>query len=117
MIQIIIKPDSQGYHAYCPQLRGLHVGGSTIQEATNNAKNAVEAYLISMIKHNEPLPIDEIIEINLEDVGGEIINMKKFINFLFEKRFSTKQVIMIQIIVIPIGLLIGWLIGQFIIFK
>jgi hypothetical protein len=42
---------------------------------------------------------------------------EKFINFLFEKKFSTKQFILLQLIIIPFGTLVGWLIGHFIIFK
>jgi predicted RNase H-like HicB family nuclease/predicted transcriptional regulator len=75
MLQIIIKQDTRGYYASCPQLKGLHIGGQTIEETTNNAKDAVEAYLISMIKHNEKLPINDMIEINLEtsDFQTEIV--------------------------------------------
>jgi hypothetical protein len=48
---------------------------------------------------------------------GEIKMWDRFVDFLFEKRFTTKQFILLQCIVISFGLFVGWLIGRFIIFK
>ncbi len=56
-IDIIIEPDESGFHAYCPALKGLHVGGDTKEEALKNAKDAAIAYLESLIKHGEPIPV------------------------------------------------------------
>lgn len=56
-ISIIIERDEPGYHAYCPGLKGLHVGGDTEEETFENAKQAVVAYLESLVKHGEPLPV------------------------------------------------------------
>jgi predicted RNase H-like HicB family nuclease len=60
-VQIFIKKDGEGYHAFCPALEGLHVGGNTLEEVKQNAKDAVEAYLLSLIKHDEPIPLGDII--------------------------------------------------------
>lgn len=59
-IPIIIEPDDGEFHAYSPLLKGLHVGGETEEEALKNAKDAAVAYLISLIKHGDPLPINNI---------------------------------------------------------
>ena len=56
-IQIFVEPDEDVYHAYCPALTGLHTCGNTVEEAISNAEDAARAYLQSLIKHNEPLPI------------------------------------------------------------
>lgn len=56
-LDIIIEPDGDGFHAYSPSLPGLHTCGQTEEEAIENAKNAALAYIESMIKHGEPLPI------------------------------------------------------------
>ncbi len=56
-IDIIIEPDESGFHAYCPALKGLHVGGDTKEEALQNARDAAIAYLESLIKHGEPIPV------------------------------------------------------------
>ena len=56
-VQIIVEPDEGGFYAYCPALKGLHVGGDTEEEALQNARDATIAYLHSLIRHGEPIPI------------------------------------------------------------
>jgi predicted RNase H-like HicB family nuclease len=56
-IDITIEPDESGFHAYCPALKGLHVDGDTKEEALQNARDAAIAYLESLIKHGEPIPV------------------------------------------------------------
>ena len=62
-VDIIIEPDDGGFHAYCPALKGLHTAGDTKEEALHNARDAAIAYLESLIKHNDPIPVG-IIKIN-----------------------------------------------------
>ena len=56
-VVIAIEPDEDGFHAFCPTLKGLHVGGSTIEEALSRAIDAARVYLESMKRHGEPIPI------------------------------------------------------------
>ena len=56
-IQICVEPDDDGFHAYCPALKGLHTSGATEDEAVSNAKDAAIAYLMSLIQHHDPIPI------------------------------------------------------------
>ena len=56
-ITLIVEPDGPGYHAYCPALDGLHVGGDTEEEAVENATDAVKVYLASLAQHGDPLPV------------------------------------------------------------
>lgn len=56
-VELMIERDGEGFHAFCPVLPGLHVGGDTEDEVLEFAKDAVIAYLQSMIKHGEALPI------------------------------------------------------------
>jgi predicted RNase H-like HicB family nuclease len=58
-LHVIVERDGEGYYAYCPVLKGLHVGGATKEEVLQNAQNAAEAYIMSLIKHNEPIPASE----------------------------------------------------------
>lgn len=53
----VVEPDEDGYHAFCPALKGLHTSGSTEQEALDNAKDAAVAYILSLIKHGDPIPL------------------------------------------------------------
>ncbi|MBM3189677.1 MAG: type II toxin-antitoxin system HicB family antitoxin [Chloroflexi bacterium] len=56
-LSVIIEPDGDGFHAYSPSLPGLHTCGETEEETLENVRNAALAYLESMIKHGDPLPI------------------------------------------------------------
>ena len=53
IIKILINPDGDGYHAYCPSLSGCHVYGKDYQEALKNCCDAMVAYLNSMEKHGD----------------------------------------------------------------
>ena len=56
-ISVVLEPDGDGYHAYCPALKGLHVDGKSEQEAMRNVKQAIAVYLKSLARHGDPLPI------------------------------------------------------------
>jgi len=55
-VYVVVEADGDGFHAYCPVLKGLHTSGSTEAEAKKNARDAAEAYLGSLIKHGDPIP-------------------------------------------------------------
>lgn len=56
-VEIVVEPDGEQFHAYCPALKGLHVGGETESEALQNATDAAILYIESMIRHNEAIPL------------------------------------------------------------
>ena len=56
-ILVILEPDEGGYHAYCPALKGLHVGGDSKEEALDHARDGIILYLNSLTRHGEPLPV------------------------------------------------------------
>lgn len=56
-LEVVIEPDDGQYHAYCPALKGLHTCGDTVDEALEHAADAAAAYLASLIKHGEPIPL------------------------------------------------------------
>jgi len=53
----VVEPDEGEFHAFCPALKGLHAPGATEQEALENAKDAAAAYILSLIKHGDPIPV------------------------------------------------------------
>ena len=61
-VEVVVEPDDNGFHAYCPALKGLHTSGDTQEEALANAKDAVAAYLQSLIKHGDPIPLNVVRE-------------------------------------------------------
>lgn len=47
--RILIEPDENNtYHAWAPGLPGCHTWGDTLQEARQNLKDAIKAYVANM---------------------------------------------------------------------
>ena len=56
-VRICIRRDGAEYYAYCPELKGIHEAGETIEEATENAKESAIVLLQSILEDGAPLPI------------------------------------------------------------
>ena len=65
--RIIIEQDEDGvFIAQCPALPGCVSQGQTRKEAEANIKEAIQGYIESLRKHDEPIPpsiTEEIIDI------------------------------------------------------
>ena len=65
--RIYLEPDEDGvFVATCPSLPGCISQGRTRVEATQNIREAIEGYLESLRKHDEPVPpsiLEEVIEV------------------------------------------------------
>lgn len=59
-VQFVVEPDGEGFHAYSPMLPGLHADGSTEAQACDNFVSEIPAYLESLSKHGDPLPVGTI---------------------------------------------------------
>lgn len=45
-MEFVFEPQSEGgYHAYAPELPGLHTEGDSLEEATANAEQALRLYV------------------------------------------------------------------------
>jgi len=61
MRQVIIYPGEDGYWvSECPSLPGCISQGKTKTEALENIKEAIQAYIESLKKHDEPIPEDHV---------------------------------------------------------
>lgn len=57
--RIVVEPDEDGiFVAECPSLPGCISQGKTRQKALENIQDAIEGYIESLKKHNEPIPQD-----------------------------------------------------------
>jgi predicted RNase H-like HicB family nuclease len=55
--QINLMPEKEGgYTVLVPQLPGCVSFGTTIEEATDHAREAIELHLANLAAHNEPIP-------------------------------------------------------------
>ncbi len=57
---ILEAEEDGGYHAFCPVLKGCHTQGDSLEEALANIREAIEAYLESMVAHGERIPAEDI---------------------------------------------------------
>ena len=44
-LSIIIEEDENGFYAFCPELKGCHSQGETLEEAQENIKEAINLYI------------------------------------------------------------------------
>jgi len=67
LYRITIEPDEDGvFVAECPTLPGCISQGDTREAAIANIRDAIRGYVVSLEKHNEPVPLpitEEIIEV------------------------------------------------------
>ena len=63
-VTIVVEKDGDGFHAFTPGLKGLHVDGPTADKAVEAAKKAVEVYFESLNKHHETLQKSEWLKIH-----------------------------------------------------
>jgi antitoxin HicB len=65
--RVCLEQDEDGiFIATCPALPGCVSEGRTRTEATENVKEAIEGYLRSLKRHNDPVPpgiAEEIVEV------------------------------------------------------
>ncbi|MDC9651487.1 type II toxin-antitoxin system HicB family antitoxin [Xanthomonas perforans] len=53
----IIERDGDLFHAYAPDLNGVHACGETREEASRALHEGIQLYFASLAKHNEPMPV------------------------------------------------------------
>ena len=73
-VEVVVEPDEDGFHAYCPALKGLHTCGDTKEEALENAKDAAIAYLQSSIKHGDSIPVGILMREEAEGTHYSYVN-------------------------------------------
>jgi predicted RNase H-like HicB family nuclease len=70
---ILEREEDGGYHASCPTLKGCHSQGDTLDEAIDNIREAIAAYLDSLKAEGEAIPIEDT-GINAEEFGKLLLN-------------------------------------------
>ena len=55
-IEFVFEPQEEGgYHVYAPDLPGLHTQGESLEDATDNAREALELYVEGLREDGRPL--------------------------------------------------------------
>ena len=64
--EVILQPEeTEGYHVYCPLLKGCHSCGATKEEALERIKEAIELWLESARDLGIKIPEKEVITVQV----------------------------------------------------
>ena len=64
---IVIEKDGYGYYAFCPEMKGCHSQGESLDEVLSNIKEAVDLYLETLPDEEKALCLSkEILTTSLE---------------------------------------------------
>ena len=56
IFEVVIEPDEDVFHAYCPNLKGCRTWGHNKKEALKYIQEAVELYIEDLIADGKPIP-------------------------------------------------------------
>lgn len=82
-VDICVEKDEDKFHAFCPAFRGLHVQGDTVRDAIENAKKAIAAYVVSLMKHKEAIPCCQIVReecSNKKEIHNETVQIPEMVH-------------------------------------
>ena len=66
-VNVVIEKDDYGYYAFCPEMKGCHSQGDSLDEVLANIKEAVELYLETLsIEEKQVCLSKEILTTSLE---------------------------------------------------
>ena len=71
-VTVVIEPDGEQFHAFCPGLPGIHSNAPTVEEACERTIPAIERYLDFMNEQGSPHPVWPGLEM---DAGDEITHL------------------------------------------
>ena len=57
LVQVIVEPDEDGFYAHAPALPGLHIDGTTEEEALERLEEGIVVYLETLQDTGKPLPV------------------------------------------------------------
>jgi predicted RNase H-like HicB family nuclease len=64
---VIHKDENSDFGVTVPDLPGCYTAGSSIEEATKNAHEAIECHLEGLLLDNEPIPLKKPVEQHLDN--------------------------------------------------
>lgn len=94
-VRVVVDRDGDGFHAYAPDLKGVHATGDTEQEALSAAKEGVSLYVQSLVKHNESIPVGLLV------IDREHASFLSMIWCLVKERFSPRRHSFVEEISVP----------------
>ncbi|MFN4218496.1 MAG: type II toxin-antitoxin system HicB family antitoxin [Candidatus Bipolaricaulia bacterium] len=68
IFRVVIEPDEDVYHAYCPALKGCHSWGHTYEEALKNIQEAVQCHVGALLQAGDPIPTEPSSDVEVKPV-------------------------------------------------
>jgi predicted RNase H-like HicB family nuclease len=56
---VVIEKDEHGFYAWCPELKGCHSQGQTLDEAIANIREAIELYLETLTEEERSAALSQ----------------------------------------------------------
>lgn len=56
---VVIEKDEYGFYAWCPELKGCHSQGRTLDEAIANIREAIELYLETLTEEERSAALSQ----------------------------------------------------------
>lgn len=60
-VRVVVERDGDGFHAYVPDLKGVHAAGDSESEALVAVREGVSLYMQSLLKHNHSIPVGVVL--------------------------------------------------------
>jgi len=67
---VVIEKDSEGFYAWCPELKGCQSQGATLEETIANIKEAIELYLETVSPEDRDVLLSHEILTTTVEVNG-----------------------------------------------
>lgn len=75
IFRVVIEPDEDVYHAYCPALKGCHSWGYTYEEALQNIQEAVQCHVETLLQTGDLIPTEPAGDVEVKPVPIIAINV------------------------------------------
>ncbi|MBI4672248.1 MAG: type II toxin-antitoxin system HicB family antitoxin [Chloroflexi bacterium] len=60
---VVLEPDEEGFHVYCPALKGCHSWGATKAQARKNIAEAIQLWLETAERRGLAMPMLETVKV------------------------------------------------------
>jgi predicted RNase H-like HicB family nuclease len=75
LFRVVVAPDEDVYHAYCPALKGCHTWGHTYEEALQNLQEAVQCHVEALLEAGEPVPAEPTRDVEIKPALTIAVNV------------------------------------------
>jgi predicted RNase H-like HicB family nuclease len=62
-LTVVLEPDEEGFHVFCPALKGCHSWGGTKEEALQNIAEAIRLWLETAERRGVSIPLLETVKV------------------------------------------------------